>query len=479
MSHPEHPAATPNSAAKTTDDIDRKTLRSRALAWAWWDWGSAAFNAVVTTFVFSTYLASTLFVDPAIVAEAGGDIEATPLREALAGNTAIIANAMAISGFVVAVIAPVMGQRSDGSGRRKFWMAINTFLVVAAMAAMFFVIPVPEYIWLGAGLLAVGNLFFEFASVNYNAMLNQVSTQETRGRTSGFGWGMGYVGGIVLLGILLVLFIQSFDGGESHGVLSMPFGADGMALDIRTAVLFSAVWFLLFSLPVLFKVPEAPANPDRPKVSVLGSYKVLWDTLVRIKRTHPRTLLFLASSAVFRDGMSSIFTFGAIIAAAVFGLSTTEVMLFAIAANVTAGIGTFVGGWADDRFGPKPVILISLIFLIISGGAILFVEGKSMFWIFGLGLTVFVGPVQAASRSFMARLSPAGREGEMFGLYATAGRTVSFFGPLLIGMFITLTSDTRFGIIGILIMLGLGLLLLLPVRGSDAKELDTDVTVQV
>ena len=473
MSTPEQQAAKPDPAdAPETEHLDRKTLRSRAIAWAWWDWGSAAFNAVVTTFVFSTYIASSLFVDPAIVAEADGVVSASPLREALASNATIVTNALAISGLLVALLAPVMGQRSDGSGRRKFWMAVNTFLVVACMASMFFVIPVPEYIWLGAGLLAAGNLFFEFASVNYNAMLNQVSTPENRGRTSGFGWGMGYVGGIVLLALLLVLFIQQF--GDGHGILGMPFGLEGQALDVRVAVLFSAVWFLLFSLPVLFKVPEKPAAKHRPRVGFFASYVVLWHTIVRIGKQSPRTLLFLASSAVFRDGMASIFTFGAIIAANVFGLSTTEVMLFAIAANVAAGIGTFVGGWADDRFGPKPVIFVSLVALIVSGGAILFVDGKNMFWIFGLGLTLFVGPVQSASRSFMARLSPAGREGEMFGLYATTGRAVSFFGPLLIGVFISLTSDTRFGIIGILIMLGLGLLLLLPVRQpveiSDADD---------
>lgn len=455
-----------------TNDVAPGTLRKRAFSWALWDWGSAAFNAVVTTFIFSRYIASDLFVDPAIVAAANGDIEASPLKEALADNAAIVVWAIAIAGVLIALIAPIMGQRSDGSGRRKFWMAINTFLVVITMAAMFFVTPVPEYIWVGAALLAAGNLFFEFASVNYNAMLHQVSTKENMGRISGFGWGMGYVGGIVLLAALMVLFI--FPMGDGNGVLGMPTGLEGDGLDVRIAVLFSAVWFLVFALPVLFAVPELPADPNRKRVSIAQSYVVLGQTIARIGKASPKTLVFLIASAIFRDGMSTIFTFGAIIAANVFGFSATEVILFAIAANVTAGIGTFVGGWADDRFGPKPVILVSLIVLIASGTAVLFVQGKELFWVFGLILTIFVGPVQSASRSFMARITPPGREGEMFGLYATTGRAVSFLGPALTGLFVTLTSDTRYGILGIVIVLLAGLLLMLPVNAKPVRIEDPD-----
>lgn len=455
-----------------TNSVDPKILRSRALAWAWWDWGSAAFNAVVTTFVFSRYIASDLFVDPAIVAAAGGDIEASPLKEALAANSSVVAWAIAIAGVLIALIAPIMGQRSDGSGRRKFWMAVNTFLVVITMAAMFFVTPVPEYIWVGAALLAAGNLFFEFASVNYNAMLHQVSTKENMGRISGFGWGMGYVGGIVLLAALMVLFIFPMGGG--NGVLGMPTGLEGDGLDVRVAVLFSAAWFLVFALPVLFKVPELPADPNRQRVSIAQSYVILGKTIARIGKASPKTLVFLIASAIFRDGMSTIFTFGAIIAANVFGFSATEVILFAIAANVTAGIGTFVGGWADDKFGPKPVIMVSLIVLIGSGTAVLFVQGKELFWVFGLILTIFVGPVQSASRSFMARITPEGREGEMFGLYATTGRAVSFLGPALTGLFVTITQDTRYGILGIVIVLLAGLLLMLPVNAKPVRIDDPD-----
>jgi MFS transporter, UMF1 family len=450
--------------------ISRRELGRRARAWAMWDWGSASFNAVVTTFIFSRYIASDLFVDPAIV-EAGGD----GLTRALADNASVVAWAIAIAGVFVALLAPIIGQRSDGGGRRKLWVGVNTGVTILAMVGMFFVTPVPEYIWLGAGLLAVGNLFFEFAGVNYNAMLHQVTTKESLGRTSGFGWGMGYVGGIVLLALLLVLFIFPIASADSGGVLGIPNGLEGGALDVRLAVLASAVWFLVFALPLMLRVPELPPTGAVPKrVGIVESYRILFRTIGRIGRRAPKTLLFLIASAVFRDGLSGVFTFGAIIASSVFGFTSTEVILFAIAANVTAGIGTFVGGWADDRFGPKVVIVVSLVVLSLSGLAVLFVEGKGLFWVFGLALSTFVGPVQAASRSFMARITPEGREGEMFGLYATTGRAVSFLAPLLFGIFVTVAGDTRFGILGIVLVLLAGLLLVLPVHPKPTRIDDAD-----
>ncbi len=448
---------------------DRVIPKSMVRAWAFWDWGSAAFNAVVTTFVFSTYLASGLFVDPDILAAAGDDDRNPALVAAKAGNTSVISIALTVAGFLIAILAPILGQRSDGSGRRKLWLAINTGVVVLAMAAMFFVAPVPGYLIFGASLLAVGNIFFEFASVNYNAMLVQVSTPKTVGRVSGFGWGMGYVGGIVLLIILLVLFIQGFGDPTSHGLLRMPFGADGGALDVRFAILVSAGWFAIFALPVLMKVPEIPPRIRENRVGFFASYRLLWGTIVSLAKKSPQVLMFLLASAVFRDGLAAVFTFGAIIAAQVFGFSATEVIYFAVAANVVAGIGTFLGGWLDDRLGAKIVIIGSLIGLVLAGSAVLFIgTAQAGFWIAGLFLTLFVGPVQSSSRSFLARITPHGREGEIFGLYATTGRAVSFLAPGLFTLFVATTGDTRFGIIGIVIVLLAGLLLMLPVKAKPS-----------
>ncbi|GAA3592036.1 MFS transporter [Klugiella xanthotipulae] len=469
MSEPGDPTAPPTAstgALRVSPHLDGNTPapRRRVVSWALWDWGSAAFNAVVTTFVFSTYLASGLFVDPAIVAAAGDDANNPALVAARADSASVVSIALTIAGILIALIAPVLGQRSDGSGRRKLWLGVNTGLVVLAMAAMFFVEPRQEFLVLGATLLAVGNIFFEFASVNYNAMLVQVSTPRTIGRISGFGWGLGYVGGIVLLIILLVFFILDVGAGGG-GILGMPTGAAGGSLDIRVAVLASAVWFAVFAIPVLVSVPEIPRYRRDNRVGFLGSYRVLIQTIRDLYRHRPQALLFLAASAIFRDGLAGVFTFGAIIAANVFHFSATEVLYFAVAANLVAGIGTFVGGSLDDRVGAKTIIIVSLAGLVAAAVVVLFIgTAQSGFWIAGLALCLFVGPIQSASRSFLARITPEGREGEIFGLYATTGRAVSFLTPALFTLFVTVTHDTRYGILGIAIVLAGGLALMIPVK---------------
>jgi UMF1 family MFS transporter len=217
-------------------------------------------------------------------------------------------------------------------------------------------------------------------------------------------------------------------------------------------------------------VPEIPARARANKVSVLGSYRQLFATIRQLAKKSPHVLMFLVASAVFRDGLAAVFTFGAIIAAQVFGFSPTEVIYFAVAANLVAGVGTFLGGWLDDRIGAKNIIIGSLIGLVLAGTSVLFIgDAQSAFWVSGLLLCLFVGPVQSSSRSFLARITPPGREGEIFGLYTTTGRAVSFLAPGLFTLFVTITQDTRYGLVGIVIVLLAGLLLMLPVKARPAQ----------
>ena len=427
-------------------DAGAPPTRGRVVAWAFWDSGSAAFNAVVTTFVFSVYLTGSAFGDEAVV-------------------SAQLGWALAIAGLLVAVLAPITGQRSDTSGRRKFWLGANTFAVVGLTTAMFFVEASPSYLLLGLVLLAAGNVFFEFASVNYNAMLGQVSTPRTIGKVSGFGWGMGYLGGIVLLLIVYFGFIAPEVG--LFGVTS----ENGLA--VRVTMLVAAAWFGLFALPLLLRVPEyrAPAAERRVKVGFFQSYVVLARDVKRLWTTSRQTVYFLLASAIFRDGLAGVFTFGGVLAASVFGFSPGEVIIFAIAANVVAGIATMAVGVLDDRLGAKPVIVTALVGLLVSGMLVFLLHdgGQIVFWTAGLALCLFVGPAQSGSRTFLARLIPAGREGEVFGLYATTGRAVSFLAPTAFAVFVSIFGATYWGILGIMLVLLLGLLLLLPVKASQQQ----------
>ena len=418
-----------------------------------WDWGSAAFNAVIVTFVFSVYLTDS------VGADLGG-----PLSPATWLSISI-----SVAGLVIALTAPVMGQRADRGGRRRRSLAIWTYLTVALTALMFFVDSEAPYPWffIGLLLLAVGSITFEFAEVSYFAMLRQVSTPSTVGRVSGFGWAMGYFGGIFLLLAAFLGFISG-DGAE-RGMLGIT--TDG-GLNVRLVCLLAAVWFALFALPVLRKVPEnrPRKTSDDDEAGFFESYRILWRDLKALWRRDPRTVRFLVASAVFRDGLAGVFTFGAILAVAVYGLAPGDVLIFGVAANVVAALGAAVAGFADDRVGPKVVIAGSLAAMLATMTVLLFVDGTAMFWIFGLLMCLFVGPAQSASRSFLARLVPPASDGQMFGLYATTGRAVSFLAPAMFGLFAWGFGTDRAGIAGIALVLLIGLLLLLPVRTPTRAE---------
>jgi MFS transporter, UMF1 family len=428
--------------------VNTPVRRRVVLAWSLWDWGSASWNAVVTSFVFGPYVVRGVVGD----AEPGG----------LSANT-WLGISSAAAGLLIALIAPVTGQRADAGGHRKRSLAIWTGLVVATMLAMFTIRNEPSYLWAALVLLAAGAVFAEFAGVSYNAMLPQISTPETLGRISGFGWSMGYFGGIVLLLILYFGFIHPEVG--LFGVT----GAD--SLSVHVSMLIAAAWFGLSALPLLFKVPEFQApTTKRERIGFLRSYAILGRDIAKLWRESRPTLGFLVASAVFRDGLTGVFTFGGILAAGTFGFSGGDVIVFAIAANVVAGLSTLLVGSLDDRIGPKPVMVTALVGTILAALAVFaFHEGGTVvFWTFGLIMCLFVGPAQSASRSFLSRIVPAERQGEMFGLYATTGKAATFLAPTAFALFVTLFGAQVWGVLGIALILLVGLILLLPVKARQS-----------
>ncbi|MTD15403.1 MFS transporter [Nakamurella sp. YIM 132087] len=418
-------------------ETDRPAGRGTIFAWGVWDWGASGFNTVVVTFIFSVYLTNVV----------GDDLPGT--IEAGTWYTWSVAAA----GVLIAVLAPVSGQQADLGGRRRRSLAIFSILVLLCMIGLFWVRDDSSYFWLGAALIGLGSVFFEIAAVFYNAMLRQISTPATIGRVSGFGWSMGYFGGIFLLLICYFGFIAG--DGDTRGFLGIS-TEDGF--NIRVVALVAAVWFGLSALPVLFAVPEVAAAPKRERTPLLSAYRKLFRDIAELFRTDRQIAFFLIASAIFRDGLAAIFHFGAILAVLVYGISDADVLIFGVAANVISAIGALSAGVLDDRVGPRFVIVVSLVGLIITGTVLLFLSGPMMFWIFGLVLCLFVGPAQSASRTFLMRITPPGREGQIFGLYATTGRAVSFLAPGLYGLFAAVLGGQRYGTVGIVIVLLAGLI---------------------
>ncbi len=453
------PEATANSGAVAVIGLelrgDTPAPRKQVYSWALWDWATQPFNTVILTFIFTAlYLTTDAFLSPELQALEKTD----PVKEAaIAELTSGLGLGSTIAALAILFLAPVLGQQADAAGRQKLWLGIGTGALILCMFGLWFVTPVPSMFWVGVALISAGAVFGEIAAVNSNAMLIGIANPKNIGRISGLGWGFGYIGGIVALVIVVVLDTADWFGMSTDN--GLPF---------RLIAVGCAVWALIFSIPIFLNVPEPSLGRPERKVGFFTSYKLLVKDVIGLYRngdTRP-TFWFLLASAVFRDGLGGVFAFGAVIASVVFGFEFMQLVIFAIAANLIAGVSTIIAGRYDDRFGPKRIILLSLTAMVIAGLCVFFLAGNGtiVFWIGGLILCAFVGPAQAASRSFLARLTPAGREGEIFGLYATTGRAASWMASGAWTLLIVTTQSTTFGILGIILVLLIGLLLLLPVQ---------------
>ena len=410
--------------------------RAALAAWCLYDWALSAFSAVVVTFVFATYF--TKLVAP------------TPEQ-----GTALWGWAMGLSGVAVAIIAPVAGAIADRAGRRLPWLLALTVVAAVVIAALWLVEPDPGFVVLGLVLIASANLATELAAAFYNALLPGLAPPGRMGRLSGWGWGLGYAGGLAALAIVLLLFVWP----ETPA-----FGLDkSKAEHVRAAAPLAALWLLIFSAPLFLLLREPPAPRIGPIEATREGLALLGRTL-RTLRRQPTILRFLIAHMLYTDGLNTLFAFGGIYAAGSFGLDFAQVLLLGILLNVTGGIGAALGGSIDDRIGPKPTIAISLMALIAIGAGLLLIEGKLAFWALALLLGLFIGPTQAASRSLMARLSPPEIVGEIFGLYALSGKITAFLGPIALAIATTAFASQRAGMATIVLLLAAGLAVLLPLK---------------
>lgn len=404
-------------------------------SWALYDWANSAFFAVIQTFVFATYFVQSV-------------AENTTIGSTLWGNT------IGAAGIFIAVCAPFMGAFADQLGRRKPWIAYFSLLCIAATAALWFVGPSSDFIWLALVLVFLGTVGSEFAIIYYNAMLPDITSQDRMGRWSGWAWGLGYAGGLVCLIVALFVFVD---------VESPPFGlARESAQHVRATFVLVAVWYALFSIPLFLYTPDKPHTGRTLKNAAISGWKQLKTSIANVRRYKP-IVRFLIARMIFIDGLATVFAFGGIYAAGTFDMTERDVLLFGIGLNLTAGIGAGLFAWIDDLMGSRNTMLISLLGLIITTSAVLLVTSNVMFWVFGLTLGIFVGPVQAASRTYMGRIAPAELRNQMFGLMALSGKVTAFAGPLLVGWLTYIADSQRIGMSVIVVLFIAGFIVLLGV----------------
>lgn len=406
-----------------------RATRLGVFSWCLMDWANSAFITLVAGFIFGPYLTNDVLHNKVL-------------------GTELWSWTIAVIGIVVALTAPLLGAMVDQLHRRKPWMLAFVLLSAIGSALLFFTAPDKAWVLWGLVVFIIAGVAFEYNQVVYNTVLFCIAPKEKIGRYSGWGWGMGYFGGLVALGIALLAFIKSG---------WIPKAED---LNIRAIMLFVGVWLIVFSLPFFFFTPDQKRSDLSFFQAVKKGGSALLENLNHVRR-HRHIFVYLIAHLFYMDGLNTLLAYSAIFCTGVFHMPIAHVVIFAILINVMAGLGAWAFAWIDDWLGPRWVILLSIVMLILTIAVMLTTFDIVVFWIAGLVGGVFMGPVQASSRSYMAHIVPAHLATQLFGMYALSGRVTAFIGPLLVGGLVALFHSQRIGLGGALIMMFVGLIIMM------------------
>ena len=421
--------------------LERPATRRGMFSWALFDWANSPTPTIVITFIFAPYFARGVVGD-----------ETRGLE--------LWSWGMAVSALIIALISPLTGAIADAAGRRKPWIGAFSAITLVATALLWFAAPQAAWAIPVLLLVVLVNVGFETSMVFYNAMLPDLAPPHRMGRLSGWAWGLGYGGGLACLILALAVFIMPE---------TAPFGLDDVeAGGVRVSALLAAAWLLVFGWPLFVFTPDRPSARLPLATAVTRGWRRLVETARELSH-HRQIVRFLLARLLYIDGLNTLFALGGIYAATTFAMDEQDVLIFAICLNVTAGLGAVAFAWLDDWLGPRKTIVIALTCLMVCGSGILVVDGALWFWILGTVLGIFIGPVQSASRSLMARMAPPEMTGEMFGFFALSGKVTSFIGPLLVGTLTALSGNARLGMSVIVVLMLAGLLVLLTVKEPQAR----------
>jgi UMF1 family MFS transporter len=457
----------PNAMSKVAPPVGK----SGVVGWALFDWATQPYYTLVVTFLFAPYFVNGFMSNPAHA-------------------QSLWAYATGAAQLLTAVLAPVLGAIADAGLPRKPWIGVFSAMLIIGLAGLWFAVPgstaaVPLVLF----SFGIATLGVELATQFNNAMMPGLVSAQRLGRLSGLAWAVGYVGGLVSLALVAGLLVTSPDTGKTLFGLSPSVTLDSATREgDRLVGPFCALWYAIFVLPMFLFTPDrrngpAAANPMREGL------RRLWQSLQELLRAHRDVALFLLARMLYSDGCAAVFSFGAIYAASVFGWGVTELGLFGIILTVAAFFGACLGGLVDDRAGSKNVIVMGLLVFIIGSLGVLSVDPDEILFVvavsekalgaglfgstgeqvllgFALLIGVALGPIQASSRTLLARICPPAQTTEFYGFFSFSGKVTAFAAPLAIGLATTLTGSQRLGISVSLVFLIAGLLLLLPVRST-------------
>ena len=387
---------------------------------ALYDFANSAFTTIIITFIFATYFAKQIAPNPV-------------MGQSYWGWT------IGITGFLVAIIGPIVGSFADKKNRIVFFVRCFSLLCIVFTALLWFSKPSQSYLLYTLVIVGIANLFYELSLILDNSLLKDISKNKNLGKSSGFGFALGYIGGIIILVISIKLFIDTDN---------LPFGlTKEESKNVRAIALLVSIWFLIFSIPFLFFAIKKRETKKNYHIKFSDLKKLLWNKKITTLGK------FLIARMLYADGLNAIIVMGGIFAVGVFNLEIKDLLKLSIIMNVTAFIGAFAGGIINDKYGSKILIIFSLIGLIFSSIAILFTFSASTFFYLAAINGLFIGPIQSASRVVITSMLNKDDQGKGFGLFATSGKLTSFLGPLLVSTVTFLSESQRIGFSAAIILL--------------------------
>ena len=404
----------------------------KVLNFALYDFANSAFTTIIITFIFSTYFAKQIAPNPV-------------LGQSYWGWT------IGVTGILVALVGPLMGSFADKKNCTEFFIKLFTIICIVLTSFLWFSKPSEKYLLYTLIIVALANFFYELSLIFYNSILKRISNYNNLGKSSGFSFALGYIGGILILIVCIKIFIDND---------ILPFGlSKENSENIRATSIVVALWYLIFSMPFLFSLKKEIRNKiDRSSNNIKKIKNLIWNKgLNNLGK-------FLLARMLYADGLNAIIIMGGIFAVGVFNLEIKDLLVLSVLMNITAFIGAIIGGYANDKFSSKSVIIFSLLGLIFSSSIILFIKTKIFFLIFASINGFFIGPIQSASRVFITKSIDKNNQASGFGLFALSGKLTSFIGPLLVSTLTYISNSQRIGFSAAIILLLIGLLILLKVK---------------
>ena len=438
--------------------------RKRIWGWYFFDWASQPFHTLLLTFVFGPYFAGV----------AAEHYMTSGLTETAADARAqsLWSLCLTVTGLIIGFGAPIMGALADTAGRRLPWVIGFSVMYVAGALALWWTYPDGSTMWWMLMAFGIGFIGAEYALVFVNSQLPSLGTHSEVGEISGSGFAFGYLGGILSLVVMLLFFMELPNGKTLIGI-DPAFGLDASAKEgTRIVGPFTALWFLVFILPYLLWTRDSRTPPQGKGV---GDALRLLGATIRNLRHRLSLSAYLGSSMFYRDALNGLYGFGGTYARLVLNWELVSIGVFGIIAAISAAGFSWIGGKFDKRFGPRPVIIVSIWILIIVCLTIVSMDREQIFGIplpagSGLPDAVFFvcgaliggmgGVLQAASRSLMVRHTDPKAPTESFGLYGLSGRATAFMAPALIGGITALSGSARIGVSPLIALFLIGLFLL-------------------